>query len=101
MRAYNQTDWGRVGPTVEGRNMTKTILTALLVLGWALCPQAEVATQQAVMVWGPACINSITKQPSTRIEAPMKDGRPDYSQVRVYREVVNFIPECGHIEVRR
>lgn len=69
-----------------------------LVLGAASAAQSP--TQRAVMVWESNCIE-LSKDRSTRFEAPMVDGQPDLKHGTLVKPVIKLSETCGHYEVRR
>lgn len=75
------------------------LLLCSSVLACTLASTTE--PQQAFMVWPNTCILEAFTTSETRVEAPMRDGRPDLSQAKVVGMTVRLDMGCGHYETRR
>ncbi len=71
---------------------------ALLILGAASLLGQE---QKSYMVWDAGCLTEVSKEQDTKLIAPMKDGQPDKSQMKVLHIHVAYVPSCGHVVVTR
>ena len=68
----------------------------LLTLAVLLCASVHASEQRALAKFGRTCI---TLNEVAYAEAPMKDGEPDWSNVRVHGLVVD--KKCGMIQVAK
>lgn len=83
--------------------MMGKLMLVWLALGLLLYSSHAAVSQQqyVVMVWDARCIKSLVITPATHIEAPMKDGRPDFSKAVIVGTDASVDISCGHSEVRR
>jgi len=85
----------------------KTSLAPLAIpIGLLLCFGVAVFAEkppekQAYMVWGNSCIISISKGLNTRIEVPMRDGKPVMKEAKILGIQAEYISNCGRIEIRK
>lgn len=78
-----------------------TAITLLLLSSVVAAGRDSNTPGYGVMVWDASCILNVYKTKKTRLEAPMKDGQPDRSKIRLFDLGIDFDTTCGHIEVRK
>jgi len=70
----------------------------LCLVAFAFAQETE---KQAYQVWDASCIVSISKGIHTRMEAPLRSGKPDMSEVKILGIHAEYVSGCGHIEIRK
>lgn len=77
---------------------------ALWLISLCLLPSQTLSPElrSHVMIWraNGECIFYVHMGENVRIEAPMRDGKPDLSQARLLGMKVEYEPRCGRIEAR-